>query len=62
MNIDNDNVSEKFVLDAIREQLEKNDKTSFQFNKFLYTEVKGDTLEMARKMKEVHDYDNGRAR
>ena len=56
------NVSEELMRKVIKRQLEKNDKISFQFNNFLYTELKQDTLDMVRKVREFQDYDNDRTR
>ena len=58
----NGSVSQEHVMEAIKRQFEKNNKVSYQFNKFLYTEVKADTLNNSKKMEGVQDYDTGRTR
>jgi len=58
----NDNISQEQVMEAIKRQFEKNGKVSYQFNKFLYTEIKCDTLNNSKKVEGIQEYDNGRIR
>ena len=58
----NGSVSQEEVMEAIKRQFEKNDKVSYQFNKFLYTEVKGDMLNNSKRIEGTQEYDNGRTR
>lgn len=63
ININNNgNISQEQVMEAIKRQFEENDKVSYQFNKFLYTEVKEDMLNNSKKVEGALEYDNGRTR
>ena len=58
----NGSISQEQVMEAMQKQFVINDKVSYKFNKFLYTEVKADTLNNSKKIEGVQDYDNGRTR